>query len=42
MIEVVKITKTIKDYSILLDIDMLDHIIVGDDRYYSFSDEGAL
>ena len=21
---------------------VLDHIIVGDDRYYSFSDEGAL
>jgi len=37
-----KITKKIKDYCILLDIDMLDHFIMGDDRLYSFADEDAL
>ena len=37
-----KITKKIKECGILLDIAVLDHIIVGDDRYYSFADEGAL
>jgi DNA repair protein RadC len=37
-----KITKKIKDCGILLDVAVLDHIIVGDDRYYSFADEGAL
>ncbi len=26
----------------LLGIQVLDHIIIGDDRYYSFADEGAL
>lgn len=38
----IKITKKIKDCGILLDIAVLDHIIVGDDRYYSFADEGGL
>ena len=37
-----KITKKIKDCGILLDVAVLDHIIVGDDRFYSFADEGAL
>ena len=37
-----KITKKIKDCGLLLDVAVLDHIIVGDDRYYSFADEGAL
>ena len=37
-----KITKKIKDCGILLDVAVLDHIIVGDDRYYSFADEGSL
>jgi DNA repair protein RadC len=37
-----KIINKIKYYGILLDIDMLDHIIVGDDRFYSFADEGAI
>jgi DNA repair protein RadC len=37
-----KITKKIRDCGVLLDIAVLDHIIVGDDRYYSFADEGAL
>ena len=37
-----KITKKIKDCGLLLDVAVLDHIIVGDDRYYSFADEGSL
>ena len=37
-----RITKKIKDCGILLDIAVLDHIIVGDDRYYSFADEGTM
>lgn len=37
-----KITKKIKDCGILLDIAVLDHIIIGDDRFYSFADEDTL
>jgi|WetSurMetagenome_2_1015567.scaffolds.fasta_scaffold11626_2 DNA repair protein RadC len=37
-----RITKKIKDCGLLLDVAVLDHIIVGDDRYYSFADEGVL
>jgi DNA repair protein RadC len=37
-----KITKKIKDCGLLLDVAVLDHIIVGDDRFYSFADEGAM
>jgi len=37
-----KITKKIKDCGLLLDVAVLDHIIVGDDRFYSFADEGNL
>ncbi len=36
------ITKKIRDFGILLNVTFLDHIIVGDDRYYSFADEGGL
>jgi DNA repair protein RadC len=37
-----KITKKIKDCGLLLDVAVLDHIIVGEDRYYSFADEGMM
>jgi len=37
-----RITKKIKDCGILLDVAVLDHIIVGDDRYFSFADEGTI
>src|SRR5271157_547153 len=37
-----KITKKIKEAGVLLDVAVLDHIIVGDDEYYSFADEGVL
>jgi len=37
-----KITKKIKECGILLDIAVLDHIIVGNEQFYSFADEGCL
>ena len=37
-----KITKKIKEAGIMLDVAILDHLIIGDDRFYSFADEGAL
>jgi DNA repair protein RadC len=37
-----KITKKIKECGILLDIAVLDHIIVGNEQYYSYADEGSL
>ncbi|MCR4032130.1 MULTISPECIES: RadC family protein [Flavobacterium] len=36
------ITRKIKSAGELLDIKLLDHLIVTDDTYYSFVDEGAL
>jgi len=36
------ITKKIKDAGQLLDIKLLDHIILTEDSYYSFADEGKL
>ena len=37
-----KITKKIRDAGLMLDVAVLDHLIIGDDRYYSFADEGTL
>jgi DNA repair protein RadC len=37
-----KITRKIRDAGMMLDIAVLDHLIIGDDRYYSFADEGVL
>jgi DNA repair protein RadC len=37
-----KITKKIKECGILLDIAVLDHIIVGNEQFYSFADEGIM
>ena len=37
-----KITKKIKDAGILLDIDVLDHLIVSANQYYSFADDGQI
>lgn len=36
------LTKKIKQAAQLLDIQMLDHLIVSDEGYYSFADEGNL
>ena len=40
--EDIKITKTIKDASNILQITLLDHIIVAQNSYFSFADEGLL
>lgn len=40
--EDIHITKNIKDAGNLMDVKLLDHIIVGDEQYYSFSAEGGL
>ncbi len=37
-----KITKKIKQAAQVMDISLLDHIIVGQNSYYSFADEGIL
>jgi DNA repair protein RadC len=36
------ITKRLKEAASLLGIKLMDHIIIGDDAYYSFADEGLL
>ncbi len=38
----IKVTKKIKEAGKLLDIDLLDHLIIGDNAYFSFSDEGMI
>lgn len=38
----IKITKKIADAAKLFDINILDHIIIGDNKYYSFADEGMI
>jgi DNA repair protein RadC len=37
-----QLTKKIKEGSKLLDIVILDHVIIANDKYYSFADEGIL
>ncbi len=38
----IKLTKKLKEAGTLMDISVLDHIIIGDNTYYSFADEGLL
>ena len=38
----VSLTKKIKESTRLMDINLLDHIIIGDQKYLSFADEGIL
>jgi DNA repair protein RadC len=38
----IQITKKIRDAGIMLDIDVIDHLIIGDDRFYSFADNGDM
>jgi DNA repair protein RadC len=38
----IKITRKLVDAGKLLEIAVLDHIIVGQDQFYSFADEGGL
>ena len=37
-----QITERLKEVSKLVGIEMLDHVILAKNRYYSFSDEGLL
>jgi DNA repair protein RadC len=37
-----KFTKELSDAGKLMEVMLVDHIIIGDDSYYSFSDEGML
>lgn len=36
------ITKKVKEAGLLLDIKLLDHLIITQDNYFSFTDEGIL
>ncbi len=38
----IKLTNKLKEAGSFLDISILDHIIMGDDTFYSFADEGIL
>ena len=38
----IKLTKKIKEGGQLLDINVLDHIIIGEENYFSFADENML
>ena len=40
--EDIKITQTVKNACKIMDITVLDHVIVTDNAYYSFADEGIL
>ncbi len=36
------LTKRLKDAALLLNITLLDHVIIGSERHFSFADEGIL
>ena len=38
----IDITKLLHKNSIMMDIELLDHIIIGKDRYYSFKEKGII
>ena len=38
----IKLTKKLKDAGLMLDMPVIDHLIIGDEKYYSFADEGIL
>ena len=38
----IKLTKKLKEVGSNLELAVLDHLIVGDEKYYSFADEGIL
>jgi DNA repair protein RadC len=38
----IKLTRKIKNGAEVMDIQLLDHIIIGNEKYYSFADEGTL
>lgn len=38
----IRLTRKLRDAGDMLDVPVLDHIILGEERYYSFADEGEL
>jgi DNA repair protein RadC len=38
----IKLTKKLKEAGVLLEINIIDHIIICEERYFSFADEGLL
>jgi len=38
----IRLTRKLKEAGSLLDIQVLDHLIIGDDKYYSFADENMI
>ena len=38
----IKLTKKIKDIGLLHDIALVDHLVLTDENYYSFADEGMM
>jgi DNA repair protein RadC len=38
----IKITHKLREIAAFMDINLVDHIIVGENAYYSFADEGML
>ncbi len=38
----IKLTKKLKEAGLMLDMPVLDHLIIGDEKYFSFADEGIL
>ena len=38
----IALTRKMKDAGNLLELPILDHIIIGDEKYYSFADEGRM
>jgi DNA repair protein RadC len=38
----IKLTRKLKSAGEMLDMPILDHLILGDEKYYSFADEGTL
>jgi len=38
----IKLTKKLKEAGQMLDLPVLDHLIIGDEKYFSFADEGIL
>lgn len=38
----IRLTKRLKECADLFDMTLLDHIIIGEEKYYSFADEGII
>ena len=38
----IALTRKMKDAGSILDLPVLDHLIIGDEKYYSFADEGRI